>query len=1055
MLHELNARARVSVLLFGFLFAMFVAGSAFAQDPLSLQPPITNLLMLVRTASAEARSVQEVSLEGTVCAATDPALGAIVLQDDSAVALIEIGDGQTNISAGDRIRIEGKCLLRRRQMGVSLVPLPLVDNDGVHEPITKSAEINLTAGRYPLRVEWFNLLRTFSLEVTWNVAGEAPEPIPSRALSHRLPPDAAGQTLFAPGLLARVYEGNWLTLPDFELLKPTRAGVVDNFDLDFRTRDPHVGIQFTGYIDAPVDGRYMFSTRSDDGSLLFIGPPSVKITKVGTREIPPAASAIIGEPMTNNTGQRWVSVEGRVNFVAPAGNGWELKLHSQADSIRARIADGKGFDAARLMNSRVQITGAGLAIYNLDQRIVLGEMFVVSGKDVKLLDVTAEPPGETKPLLSAREVQTLPAEEARLSLPVHLKGVVTSLGAVYDRWFSIQDDTRGIFVHFGTVSNDIPIPGEYYEVFGHSAAGDFAPTVVAESFHRLGRSDFPEPVHPTWHDLASGSMDVQWSEIQGLVTDVKSNTLSMLLPGGQLEVQVDQYESRLAQFKKSVVRLQGVLFANWTNSHEIIVGTVRMRNCRITVEAPAPTDPFDAVEKTPRDLMQFDAQAATFRRVKVPGQVLHTEPKQILLVQGGMGIRIYPMAPQELTPGDLVEAVGYPDITTNMLFLREAIVRKTGHQDLPPPKVLKEKELTSGGLDSTRVRVEGTLLGLHVEQGFPVLEMQSGQNLYLARLPKHGLPPFTLRPGSQLVLNGIYVGHTRNYLPDPGPESFELLLNYPEDVSVLSQPPWWTLQRLLVIVGVLLVVLMFAVIWITQLQRVVGQRTAQLQREIRERERVERQHALEAERSRIARDLHDDLGSSLTEINVLASTGQRPQADEAHQVNLFHAIAGKARNLIAALDVIVWAVDPEDNLLQSLADYLTGYAEEFFSNTNIACRFKVPVSFPPITLDGRVRHDLLMAVKEALNNVVRHAEATEVEFRMEVVSGCLEIEITDNGKGFENGLGKGGHGLKNLSSRLLALGGRCMVESQVAGGTAVTISLPLPASSSKTAAGPN
>jgi signal transduction histidine kinase len=299
------------------------------------------------------------------------------------------------------------------------------------------------------------------------------------------------------------------------------------------------------------------------------------------------------------------------------------------------------------------------------------------------------------------------------------------------------------------------------------------------------------------------------------------------------------------------------------------------------------------------------------------------------------------------------------------------------------------------------------------------------------------------------------VGHGRNYRPDSEPGYFELLLNFPEDVTVLSQPPWWTLQRLLVIVGLLLVVLMFAVIWIKQLRRVVEQRTEQLQREIRERERVERQHAVEAERSRIARDLHDDLGSSLTEINVLASTGQRPQANVASQVNLFHAIAGKARSLIAALDVIVWAVDPEDNLLQSLADYLTGYAEEFFSNTNIACRFKVPVSFPAITLDGRVRHDLLLAVKEALNNVVRHAEATDVEFRMEVVSGILEIEITDNGKGFESGTEQGGHGLKNLSSRLLALGGRCTVDSHVAGGAVVTIRLPLPASSSKSAAGSN
>ena len=184
---------------------------------------------------------------------------------------------------------------------------------------------------------------------------------------------------------------------------------------------------------------------------------------------------------------------------------------------------------------------------------------------------------------------------------------------------------------------------------------------------------------------------------------------------------------------------------------------------------------------------------------------------------------------------------------------------------------------------------------------------------------------------------------------------------------------WW---------ACLLVVLIFTVIWNTQLHRLVEQRTHQLQHEIRERERVEHQHALEAERSRIARDLHDDLGSSLTEISVLASSGQLRQTGAEHQPGLFQTIGAKARSLISALDAIVWVVDPEDNSLQSLADYLSGYAGDFFSHTDIACRFKVPMSFPPVTLEGRVRHELLMAVKEALNNIVRHAGATDVEFRM-------------------------------------------------------------------------
>jgi len=486
-----------------------------------------------------------------------------------------------------------------------------------------------------------------------------------------------------------------------------------------------------------------------------------------------------------------------------------------------------------------------------------------------------------------------------------------------------------------------------------------------------------------------------------------------------------------------------VLFAAWTSGREVRLGSVRMRNASISVDVPAPADPFEAVLKTPRELLFFDAQATTFRRVKVRGQIVHAEANQIFLMNDGSGIRLMLPEAAQIHPGDLVEAVGYPDISATALLLREAKVRRTGHESLPKAKALSDADLTRVDLDSTRVRVEGKLLGWHSEQNVPVLEMQTGAHLYLARLARDDSRQFSLRPGSRLALEGVYVGHGRNQHPGAEVESFELLLNSFDDLSVLSRPSWWTLQRLLIIVGLLLVGLMFAVVWISQLRRVVDQRTTQLQREIRERERVEHQHALEAERSRIARDLHDDLGSSLTEINVLASTGLRPQSSEASQANLFHAIAGKARSLISALDVIVWAVDPDDNLLQSLADYLSGYAAEFFSHTNISCRFKVPVSFPAVTLEGRVRHDLLLTVKEALNNVVRHAEATDVEFRMAVADGDLKIEIADNGKGFEGSSERGRHGLKNLSARLLKLGGSCTIESRVAGGTVVRIRLPL------------
>ncbi len=126
-----------------------------------------------------------------------------------------------------------------------------------------------------------------------------------------------------------------------------------------------------------------------------------------------------------------------------------------------------------------------------------------------------------------------------------------------------------------------------------------------------------------------------------------------------------------------------------------------------------------------------------------------------------------------------------------------------------------------------------------------------------------------------------------------------------------------------------------------------------------------------------------------------------------------------------------------------MADYLSGFAGDFLSHSGLVCRFKVPLTFPSVTLGGQVRHGLLLAVKESLNNLVRHASATQVEFGMGLVKGVLEIVIRDNGKGFDVSAGADGHGLKNLPARLAKLGGSCQVQSVSGQGTTVTIRLPL------------
>jgi signal transduction histidine kinase len=519
--------------------------------------------------------------------------------------------------------------------------------------------------------------------------------------------------------------------------------------------------------------------------------------------------------------------------------------------------------------------------------------------------------------------------------------------------------------------------------------------------------------------------------------------LTLLMPEGSLEVQMeDFFEPQLKPCRQALVRIRGTLFAIWKDNREVQFGHVRIRNPLLSVEAPPPTDPFDAPDRSAQNLLLFDAQANAFHPVKVRAQFLCADAQEIFAINAGSGLRVLPSEAVTLRPGDWFEAVGYPEISGPSPVLRHSLVRKTSPGELPEPRALTGEELTRKGLDATLVRVQGKLIGTHLEQHSPVLEMQSGGGQVFVARVKSGQPRASFRPGSQLQLTGVYAqtGRTRRLANQV--EAFELLLNSPANIQVLSQPSWWTLDRLAAVVGLLVVGLVLSGLWITQLRRQVEQRTTQLQTEIRQRERAERQRAIEAERSRIAHDLHDDLGSSLTEISVLASTGQRRPTDGDY-ASLFHRIATKVRGLIAAVDVIVWAVDPDDNSLQSLADYLSSFAGDFLSQSGLPCRFKVPVMLPPVMLDGQVRHGLLMAVKESLNNIVRHAAATQVEFGIAVVRGVLEIGIVDNGKGFDASVGTERHGLKNLPARLAKLGGSCQVQSVPGHGTTVSIRLPL------------
>jgi signal transduction histidine kinase len=214
----------------------------------------------------------------------------------------------------------------------------------------------------------------------------------------------------------------------------------------------------------------------------------------------------------------------------------------------------------------------------------------------------------------------------------------------------------------------------------------------------------------------------------------------------------------------------------------------------------------------------------------------------------------------------------------------------------------------------------------------------------------------------------------------------------------------------------------------------------------RELERLAQQHAIEKERGRIAKDIHDDLGSSLTRIMML---GERVEEDLAGRADVglhVEKMVGSARQMVRALDEIVWAVNPENDTVEGVVEYISHYADEFFEDTSIRCRLEFPASIPARTVPAEVRHEVFLVVKEAFNNVLKHSSASEVRVQMSEVKSQIEITIEDNGCGFDlnhSGNGRKGNGLPNMRKRIATLGGELAVNSGPKQGTRITLNVPL------------
>ena len=254
-------------------------------------------------------------------------------------------------------------------------------------------------------------------------------------------------------------------------------------------------------------------------------------------------------------------------------------------------------------------------------------------------------------------------------------------------------------------------------------------------------------------------------------------------------------------------------------------------------------------------------------------------------------------------------------------------------------------------------------------------------------------------------------------------------------LAVTVLPPFWRRWWFIIVTTICLLGLIVSGVHYVSTQK--------LQRQLAG---LRQQQALEKERARIARDIHDQLGASLTQVSLLGELVESDKESPGEVESHGRQISQTAREVSRALDEIVWTVNPSNDTLEGLVNYVCKYAQEYLAVAGLRYRLDAPPQLPATVISPEVRHNVFLAAKEAVTNVVRHAGAKSVFVRVRVEPAAFTLEIQDDGQGIANPAEKmagSRNGLRNMSKRMEDIGGKFDIAPGAEGGTVIRLTVPL------------
>lgn len=647
-------------------------------------------------------------------------------------------------------------------------------------------------------------------------------------------------------------------------------------------------------------------------------------------------------------------------------------------------------------------------------------------------------------LTNIAQLRGLPLEIVKREIPVKLRATATAFSPSS---IFLQDDTGGTYINLSV--NPLPstlAPGDILEVEGVSYHGRFLAGIRFARFRVVGRGDLPPPIPVSYDDLLSARRHYERVEIRGIVRSVTRSQsserfiLNVAMGTRKLEVQVvAPGVTNLPPLVDAQVRIAGLAAGYINNRRQLIAPQLLVnRLSDLRVETPPAEDPFAAPLTDARSLLNFHPDGISNHRVRVRGVVTHRQPGGALFLRDGeYGLMVQTPQTKTASPGDLVEAIGFPAMGRFSAFLDDAEFRVVGRQPAPEPLFTTVQEALTGTNDANLVTMTAQLLEVLDNPTESVLVLRADNTAFRARLPRTAVD---LRNGSDVRLVGVCRVEEPNLSGSSfgaNPRSIELLLRSPADVQLLTAPSRWTAQRLAIAAAILLGLSLVAFIWIFMLRRRVTEQAEVI------RAKVRREAALE-ERHRMAREIHDTLAQSFSglgfQLEALHArlppnvSEAQTQLDIARQM-VRHGQEGFRRSLMN--------LRAQELERGSLTEALPELARQITAGTGI--ELNCDVQRPPRGLPEVVEANLLRIGQECLANAVRHGHPRHIQLALTHTDSSVQLRISDDGNGFDSAQlqrAPNGHfGWRGIRERAEQIGAIVDLRTQPGTGTEVTVTV--------------